>query len=71
MSAFDKIFGYEKEKKELTYICDMMNNPEKYRSFGVEIPKAVLLYGDPGLGKTLMANEMIEESGRNAPGESL
>ena len=66
MSAFDKVYGYEKEKKELTYICDMMNNPDKYRSFGVEIPKAVLLYGDPGLGKTLMANAMIEASGRKS-----
>lgn len=64
MSAFDKIYGYEKEKKELLYICDMMNYPEKYRSFGVEIPQAILLHGDPGLGKTLMAKAMIEESGR-------
>ena len=66
MSAFDKIYGYEKEKKELLYICDMMNNPEKYRNFGVEIPKAVLLHGAPGLGKTLMAKAMIEESGRTS-----
>lgn len=64
MGAFDKIFGYEKEKKELIYICDMMNNPNKYREFGVKIPKAVLLHGAPGLGKTLMAKAMIEESGR-------
>ena len=64
MSAFEKIYGYEKEKKELLYICDMMNNPDKYRSFGVEIPQAVLLHGEPGLGKTLMAKAMIEESGR-------
>ena len=64
MSAFDKIYGYEKEKKELIYICDMMNNSEKYRNFGVETPKAVLLHGAPGLGKTLMAKAMIEESGR-------
>lgn len=66
MSAFDKIYGYEKEKKELIYICDMMNDPEKYRSFGVEIPKAILLHGDPGLGKTLMAKALIEESGRRS-----
>lgn len=66
MSAFDKIYGYEKEKKELLYICDMMNNPDKYRNFGVEIPKAVLLHGAPGLGKTLMAKAMIEESGRTS-----
>ena len=66
MSAFDKIYGYEKEKKELIYICDMMNDPDKYRSFGVEIPKAILLHGDPGLGKTLMAKALIEESGRTS-----
>jgi len=66
VSSFDKIYGYEKEKKELIYICDMMNDPEKYRNFGVEIPKAILLHGDPGLGKTLMAKALIEESGRTS-----
>ena len=63
MSAFDKVIGYETIKKELFQICDMIHNPEIYERLGAEFPKGILLYGDPGLGKTLMAKCFIEESG--------
>lgn len=37
MSAFDKVIGYENEKKELFQLCDMAKNPEKYKKLGVRL----------------------------------
>ena len=63
MSAFDKVIGYESIKKELIRFCDVLKNPERYRKLGVTIPSGILLEGEPGIGKTLMVNCFIEESG--------
>ena len=63
MSAFDKIIGYEPIKKELLQIVDMIRSREVYEELGAKLPRGVLLYGDPGLGKTLMAKCFIEASG--------
>ena len=63
MSAFDKVIGYETIKNELLQICDMVHNKERYEALGAKLPQGILLYGDPGLGKTLIAKCFIEESG--------
>ncbi len=64
MSAFDKIVGYEVIKESWLNYADCLKNPEKYRKIGTKLPRGVLLVGNPGLGKTLMANCFIEECGR-------
>ena len=66
MSKFDRVIGYETIKEELMQICDMVNNREVYENLGAKLPRGVLMFGDPGLGKTLMANCFIEESGLKA-----
>lgn len=66
MSAFDRVIGYETIKAELVQICDMIHNSEIYEKLGARMPQGLLLYGGPGLGKTLMAKAFIEESGLNA-----
>jgi len=63
MNAFDKIIGYRPIKEELLQICDMIRNSDVYKELGAKLPQGVLLYGDPGLGKTLMAKCFIEECG--------
>lgn len=63
MSAFDKIIGYQTIKEELLQICDMIHNREIYENLGARLPQGILLYGDPGLGKSLMAKSFITESG--------
>lgn len=63
MSEFEKIIGYESIKKELMQISDLVKNPEVYEALGAKIPRGVLLYGDPGLGKTLMIKCLINECG--------
>ena len=63
MNAFDRIIGYDTIKTELFQICDMIRNRKIYEDLGAKLPQGVLLYGAPGLGKTLMAKCFIEESG--------
>lgn len=63
MSAFDKVIGYETIKNELMQVCDMIHNREKYKKVGANLPKGLLLDGDPGLGKTLMVSCFIKEAG--------
>lgn len=64
MNAYDKVIGYEEIKEELNRISDVIRNPDKYRKLGVTIPHGVMLYGEPGVGKTLLANCFIEDTGR-------
>ncbi len=66
MNAFEKIIGYDTIKNELLQICDMIKNRQTYEDLGAKLPQGILLYGDPGLGKTLMAKCFIEESGLKA-----
>ena len=63
MSAFNKVIGCKEIKTELLRYCDSLKNREKYRRLGVNPPRGVLLHGEPGVGKTLMAKCFIEEVG--------
>lgn len=63
MGAFDQVIGYEPIKEEMLQVCDMIRNPEIYRRMGAILPRGMMLYGDPGLGKTLMAKAFIQEAG--------
>ena len=68
MDAFDRIFGYDAIKKELRRTADALNCPVVYELIGVTAPKGLLLHGEPGVGKTMMARALIEASGRTAWG---
>lgn len=66
MSEFDKIIGYEDIKVELKRLCDVLRNPQRYEKLGVTMPNGIMLCGEPGIGKTLMAKCFIVESGCKA-----
>lgn len=66
MSKFDMIIGYTATKKELKQIADTLRNRDAYDKLGVSAPRGLLLHGEPGVGKSLMASAIIEASGRPA-----
>ncbi len=45
MSAFDKVIGYEKVKRELRVYCDCLKNPERYQKIGASMPHGILFEG--------------------------
>ena len=64
MNPFDKIIGYEAIRRELERTADALKDAENYTRLGVSAPRGLLLYGEPGVGKTLMASCLMEASGR-------
>lgn len=63
MKEFEKIIGYEGIKEELELICDVVKNYGKYEQLGVSFPGGIMLEGNPGVGKTLLAKCFIEATG--------
>ncbi len=63
MNRFDEIIGYDNVKAEVRRYCDVLKNLDKYKALGVDTPRGLILYGDPGVGKSLMARCLIDESG--------
>ncbi len=61
---FDEIVGYEDIKKELRIISDMLNNPDIYKKMGASTNNGVVLIGEPGTGKTTLANCLIRSTNR-------
>ena len=59
---FDDIAGADEEKAELEEIVEFLKNPKKFTDLGARIPKGILLVGNPGTGKTLLARAVAGES---------
>ena len=55
-----KIVGYEAEKKELAKLRDMLVNAERFREKGIRLPRGLILWGKPGVGKTVLAHSILD-----------
>lgn len=64
--SFAEIIGYEDVKAEMYEYCDVLRNPDKYKRIGVYQPRGLLIHGEPGIGKSLMASCVIKASGRKS-----
>jgi cell division protease FtsH len=62
-TRFTDVAGVDEAKEELVEVVDFLKSPKKYTDIGGKIPKGVLLVGDPGTGKTLLARAVAGEAG--------
>jgi cell division protease FtsH len=61
--TFADVAGIEEAKHELFQVVDFLKHPERYQALGGRIPRGVLLTGQPGTGKTLLARAVAGEAG--------
>lgn len=61
-TTFKDVAGIDSEKQELAEIVDFLKNKDKYLALGARVPRGVLLSGQPGTGKTLLARAIAGEA---------
>ena len=60
--TFEDVAGIDEAKEELGEIIEFLREPKKFTRLGGRIPKGVLLMGQPGTGKTLLARAIAGEA---------
>lgn len=61
-TTFADVAGIDSEKQELMEVVDFLKNKDKFTAVGARVPRGVLLSGEPGTGKTLLARAIAGEA---------
>ncbi len=60
--TFSDVAGVDEAKQEVQELVDFLRNPQKFQAIGGKIPKGILMVGQPGTGKTLLAKAIAGEA---------
>ncbi len=66
---FSDVAGCDEEKQEMQEIIEYLRNPKRFSRMGARIPKGIIMVGQPGTGKTLLAKAVAGEA--NVPFYSI
>lgn len=61
-TTFKDVAGIDSEKQELMEVVDFLKHKEKFKALGARVPRGILLSGEPGTGKTLLARAVAGEA---------
>ncbi|MDG9669995.1 ATP-dependent zinc metalloprotease FtsH [Hahella sp. CR1] len=61
-TTFADVAGVDEAKEEVKEIVDFLRDPSKFQRLGGRIPRGVLMVGNPGTGKTLLAKAIAGEA---------
>lgn len=61
-TTFKDVAGIDSEKQELMEVVEFLKNKDKFKALGARVPRGVLLSGEPGTGKTLLARAVAGEA---------
>jgi cell division protease FtsH len=61
-TTFKDVAGIDAEKQELMEVVEFLKNKEKFKALGARVPRGILLSGEPGTGKTLLARAVAGEA---------
>ncbi len=61
-TTFKDVAGIDEEKQELMEVVEFLKHKDKFKSLGARVPRGILLSGEPGTGKTLLARAVAGEA---------
>ena len=61
-TTFKDVAGIDSEKQELMEVVEFLKHKDKFKALGARVPRGVLLSGEPGTGKTLLARAVAGEA---------